>query len=58
MFPYAKVKKYIKIAKKTKQKNYNSFSLSQTICEKVMFGVFSFYKRFLYPLVLDIILPL
>lgn len=56
MFPYAKVKKYIKIAKK--QKNNNSFSLSQTICKKVMFGVFSFYRRFWYPLVLDIILPL
>lgn len=47
MFPYAKVKKYIKIAKK--QKNNNSFSLSQTIYEKVMFGVFQLLQEIIEP---------
>lgn len=47
MFPYAKVKKYIKIAKK--QKNNNSFSLSQTICKKVMFGVFQLLQEIFVP---------
>ena len=47
MFPYAKVKKYIKIAKK--QKKNNSFSLSQTICEKVMLGVFQLLQEIFVP---------
>ena len=49
MFPYAQVKKFIKIAKKKKQKNYNSFSLSQTICEKVTFGVFQLLQEIIEP---------
>ena len=48
MFPYEQVKKYIKIAKK-KTKNNNSLSLSQTICKKVMFGVFQLLQEIIEP---------